>query len=242
MTKQFIILHLRTIKSFIFFIIGIIVLITISNLTKNNLTQDAYEYNKLSIRYPQYYAYESDNVNLGFIIYGDNNINSLAYSQLAYTINSLGYTTAVVDNSKVGYFFNTIPSSIIENYNTVENWVLIGHGYGASKTTKYAQQKPNIISGIAFLSSNPTEDLSNLNISTLSIYGENDSTIDQDTFISSQIYLPDTHLVIDIPSSTYYGFVNMIQDNKNIDSPMSTNKQILTSAKIITKYFDNNYN
>ena len=66
-------------------------------------------------------------------------------------------------------------SKVRDLYPNINNWYLSGHSLGGSMAASHLANNSDKYQGLILLGSYSTKDLSNLDIKTLSIYGENDN-------------------------------------------------------------------
>ncbi len=121
-----------------------------------------------------------ENKEYGFIIYPGGKVDEVAYTPLAKLLNDEGYTSVVASFPfNIGFLGLNKAEDIIAKYPDVENWVIIGHSLGGVSGAVYANENPDEVDGLVFLSSYSTEDLKCTEIKVLSIKASNDTVLNE---------------------------------------------------------------
>ncbi len=124
-----------------------------------------------------------ENKEYGFIIYPGGKVDEVAYMRFAEIMSETGYTTVVADFPfDIGFLGINKADEIIAKYSDVENWVLIGHSLGGVSGAVYANENPEKIDTLVFLSSYSTEDLKDTDINVLSIKCSNDTVLNEEGY------------------------------------------------------------
>ncbi|UOQ83681.1 alpha/beta hydrolase [Gracilibacillus salinarum] len=113
----------------------------------------------------------------GIIIYPGAKVEPEAYSYYGQTISNEGYFVAI---PKIRLNFPILETNkaadLVAQYPAIDNWFIGGHSLGGVAAAKFADENPDIITGIFFLGSYPanSNDFSDTSVPMLSIYAEND--------------------------------------------------------------------
>ncbi len=169
----------------------------------DSIAYEIYEQNNDSLEFI------GDSNEVGFIIYTGGKVEDKAYVRLAKLLNDEGYNSIVVDFPlNIGFLDIDNADEIIEKYPDVESWVIIGHSLGGTVGSIYALEKNDKVDGLVFLASYPNEDLTDVNVQTLSIYGTNDGIINQERNELSKRSFKDNHVEVIIDGGNHAGFAN----------------------------------
>ena len=146
----------------------------------------------------------------GIIFYPGGKVEPESYSLLAKSIAIEGYLVIIAPMPlNLAVLGINSASEIIAEFPTIDNWVMAGHSLGGSMAAKFTFDNPSLIQGLILLASYPTEsnDLSDLNISCVSIYGEFDGVLSQD-IPSTAPLLPVNHTIFEIAGGNhaYFGY------------------------------------
>ncbi|WP_369809946.1 alpha/beta hydrolase [Gracilibacillus caseinilyticus] len=126
----------------------------------------------------------SQEASKGIIIYPGAKVEPEAYSYYGETLSNKGYFVAI---PKVRLNFPILETNkatdVVEQYPAIDDWFIGGHSLGGVAAAKFADENPDIITGIFFLGSYPANstDFSDTSVPMLSIYAENDglTTLEQ---------------------------------------------------------------
>lgn len=127
----------------------------------------------------------------GFILYPGARVEPEAYSYLASMLTEQGYTVvipsvrfnlAIADSNKADEMISASP---------INSWYIGGHSLGGVAAAMYASESTEQLSGLFFLASYPSIDLSESSLPVLSIYGENDGLTSEDDINESVNLLPE---------------------------------------------------
>lgn len=144
------------------------------------------------------------------IFYPGGKVEPESYSVLARSIALEGYLVIIAPMPlNLAVLGANSANDIITEFSEIENWLMVGHSLGGTMAAKYTYDHPSLISGLILLASYPTEanNLSDTNISCLSIYGEFDTVLSLDV-PSTSPFLPENHTVYEIAGGNhaYFGY------------------------------------
>ncbi len=91
----------------------------------------------------------------------------------------------------------------------VEQWAIIGHSNGALAASRFVFENPDAFEGLVMWAEAPQDDLSDVDIPALAIYGTNDAIIILDRMVSSAAgnFPQNTEFVV-IEGGNHAGFAN----------------------------------
>ncbi|MBM7602679.1 dienelactone hydrolase [Metabacillus crassostreae] len=127
---------------------------------------------------------QHSNNKIGIVLYPGAKVEPEAYSYYGKQLANKGYLVAI---PHVRFNFALLDSNkaqeIIENYPSVEKWVIGGHSLGGVTAAKFAYNYPKKVDGVFLLGSYPSEgnEFSKTMTPMLSIYAEKDglTTVDK---------------------------------------------------------------
>jgi len=152
--------------------------------------------------------------NTGFIFYPGARVKPRAYAPLVYDIAELGYKVVIVPMPlNLAVFGVNRAENVMNKYEEITDWVIGGHSLGGAMAARYAYNNSQKLSGLILLASYPPQnnDLSNMDIKVLSIYGSNDGITSLEKINNSKNNLPDDIEWIEIKGGNHsqfgwYGF------------------------------------
>ena len=98
--------------------------------------------------------------------------------------------------------------NVLNNTNySYENWYLAGHSLGGAMVSSYGAKHSAQLKGLILLGAYSTSDLSDTNLSVLSIYGSNDQVLNMENYQKNRKNLPSSTIecIIDGGNHAYYG-------------------------------------
>ncbi len=138
--------------------------------------------------------FKGENKEYGFIIYPGGKVDEVAYMRFAQLMNNEGYTTVVADFPfDIGFLGINKADEIMEKYSDVEKWVIVGHSLGGVSGAVYANENPEKVDTLVFLSSYSTEDLKDTDINVLSIKCSNDTVLNEEGYDEALINYDKEH-------------------------------------------------
>lgn len=147
----------------------------------DDVAMSIYEENNKSLEFV------GDNTDYGFIIYPGGKVDEIAYVRTAKLLSDQGYNTIVAKFPlNIGFTNINAADDIIEKYDNVEKWVIIGHSLGGVTASVYASddtnENVNKVAGLVFEGSYSTEDLKNTGIDVLLLRASNDKVLNLDGY------------------------------------------------------------
>ena len=129
----------------------------------------------------------------GLILYPGGRVDPRAYAPTARKIAESGYLVIVVPMPlNLAVFGASQAGDVMSAFPDVDHWVIGGHSLGGSMAANFADNNPDLIDGIVFLASYPanSNDLSDQDIESLSIYGTQDGLASPSKILASRSLLP----------------------------------------------------
>lgn len=96
---------------------------------------------------------------------------------------------------------------IQEQYPQIEDWYIGRHSLGGSMAASYLEKNPDAYEGLILLGSYSTADLSDSDLTVLSIFGSEDAVMNREKYDDSKSNLPEgfTEVVLDGGCHVYFG-------------------------------------
>ena len=129
----------------------------------------------------------------------------------------------------------TAAEGIPEQFPEIENWYIGGHSLGGAMAASYLSENADVFAGLVLLGAYSTADLSETNLSVLSIYGSEDLVMNREKYELNKENLPDdfTEIIIEGGCHAYFG---MYGSQKGDGVPALSNEEqiMLTSDAILS--------
>lgn len=182
------------------------------------------------------YMWEVEDASQGLIFYPGGKVDTKAYFPLMEELASKGILCVLIDMPfHLAVFDIDAAKGIQEEYLNVKQWYLAGHSLGGSMAATYLSDCEDKYEGLILLGSYSTSDLSNQDISVLSIYGSEDQVLNKEKYQETKSNLPNMkEVILDGGCHAYFGMYGP-QDKDGI--PTITNQeQIQQTVKEIQKW------
>ncbi|MFS0750843.1 alpha/beta hydrolase [Oceanobacillus sp. 1P07AA] len=145
----------------------------------------------------------------GIIIYPGAKVEPEAYSYYGQELSKHGYFVAI-PNVRLNLPILEIDKAdeIIDKYPSVGNWFIGGHSLGGVAAANYAKNHSDVITGIFFLGSFPSEnsDFSNTSIPILSLFADKDGLTTLDKIDESANLLSENTVMKEISGGNHSQF------------------------------------
>ena len=161
----------------------------------------------------------------GLIFYPGGKVEHRAYLPLMKCLASEGVLCVLVEMPfNLAVLDVDAADGIPAQYPQIENWYIGGHSLGGSMAASYLSDHAEEYDGLVLLGSYSTADLSQSELSVLSVYGSNDLVMNQDKYQEYRSNLPADfcEIVIDGGCHAYFGMYGA-QDGDGI--PTITNEE-----------------
>ncbi|MGL4589216.1 MAG: alpha/beta fold hydrolase [Mycoplasmatales bacterium] len=117
----------------------------------------------------------NNNSTTGFIFYPGAKVDVKAYSYLQNIKDTNVYIAKFP--FEIAFFNLNVAQTIIEEHPEIDKWYIGGHSLGGVGANYFAQNNPNLISGVATLASYPTEKITNSKQTFLALFATNDGLV-----------------------------------------------------------------
>ncbi len=144
---------------------------------------------------------------VGFIIFTGAKVNETGYAYIAGLLHEKGHTVVIPNQIFTMSAFGTNHAiEIMKEHTEVNKWILIGHSLGGVPVSRVAAQSPEYLTGIVYLASYASVDLSGLSFPALRITAENDGVMNNDRMNSYAANLPPGSQTIELKGGIHRGF------------------------------------
>lgn len=173
-------------------------------------------------------VFEPQNPTAGFIFYPGGKVEHNAYQPLMAALARRGILCILIEMPfNLAVFDINAANGIKESYPDVNSWYVGGHSLGGSMAAAYLEDHTDEYDGLILLGSYSTADLSNTDLTVISIYGSEDLVLNREKYNENKSNLPDalTEVVIDGGCHSYFGMYGpqhgdgtpTISNNEQID-------------------------
>ncbi len=144
----------------------------------------------------------------GVIFYPGGKVEAESYAPLMQELAANNILAVLVPMpANLAVFGVNKADGIIDNYPAVENWYIAGHSLGGSMAASYVAENDEVFDGLILLAAYSTADLSDTDLSVLSIYGDRDGVLNIESYEKYKTNLPDdfTEVIIEGGCHAYFG-------------------------------------
>lgn len=160
-------------------------------------------------RYKDKIVFSPENPRAGLVFYGGARVECEAYAPLMREFASRGFLCVLIDAPfNFAIFALNAPEGIAADYPEIDSWYLGGHSLGGIVASMYLADNTDEYNGIILLASYPYKDLSDTDITLISVYGGNDGVVTYDNIASAKGYWPENayEIIIDGGNHSGYGY------------------------------------
>ena len=172
----------------------------------------------------------------GLIFYPGARVDPKAYAFSANQISADGFLVVIVPMPlNMAIFGIDRAEEVIQTFSEIDNWAIGGHSLGGAMAAEFAGQHLNEISGLVLWAAYPagSNDLSQSDLSVLSISASLDGLATPEKIDASQPLLPGSTLYVEILGGNHAGFGfygAQSGDEEAIISQMDQQTQIINTT------------
>jgi len=174
---------------------------------------------------------------VGFIFYPGGKVDYKAYYPLMQTLAEYGVFSVVVKMPfNLAVFDSNAADKVMEEYPDVKNWYIGGHSLGGAMAAAHTSKNEGNFKGLVLLGAYSTKNLSDSNISVLSVYGSLDKVMNKEKYDECLSNMPKdfSEFIIDGGCHAYFGaYGEQKGDGK---ATLSANEQIYITATHIYQF------
>ena len=183
-----------------------------------------------------YYLFDNkENDSKAIIFYLGGKVEEAAYAPLMHNIAKEGIDVYII---KMPFHFALFginkANNVFDNTNYEEIY-LMGHSLGGTSISNYLSNSSYSFKGIIYLASYPTKKIPG-SMSSLSIYGTNDSVLNKKEYLKSKELLPTNHYEFIIEGGNHANFGNYGDQKKDGSSTITREYQQELTKNEIIKY------
>ncbi len=144
----------------------------------------------------------------GVIFYPGGKVETESYAPLMQELAANNILAVLVPMpANLAVFGVNKADGIVEEYPEIDNWYMAGHSLGGSMAASYVAENDEVFDGLILLAAYSTADLSDTDLSVLSIYGDRDGVLNMESYEKYKTNLPDdfTEVIIEGGCHAYFG-------------------------------------
>ncbi|MBQ2426343.1 MAG: alpha/beta hydrolase [Lachnospiraceae bacterium] len=153
-------------------------------------------------------VFEPERATAGFIFYPGGKVEYTAYIPLMKALASEGILGVLVDMPfHLAVLDIDAAEGIREQYPQIEHWYIGGHSLGGSMAAAYLAEEADDFEGLILLGSYSETDLSETDLSVVSIYGSEDLVMNREKYEENKANLPEefSEVILDGGCHAYFG-------------------------------------
>ena len=180
-------------------------------------------------------VFEPKGATKGFIFYPGGKVEYTAYIPLMQECAEKGILCVLVEMPcNLAVLDINAADGIQNEYPEIEEWYIGGHSLGGSMAASYLADNTDDYEGLILLGSYSTADLSDTDISVLSVFGSEDKVMNREKYEDNKLNLPRnfTEVVIDGGCHAYFGMYGT-QDGDGTPSITNEEQIRLTVENIV---------
>lgn len=180
--------------------------------------------------------YEPNCALAGLIFYPGGKVEHTAYIPLMQALAEGGILTVLVEMPyRLAVLDVDAASGIKELFPNVDDWYIGGHSLGGAMAATYLSENTEDFSGLILLGAYCTDDLSDTDLSVLSVYGSEDKVLNTKKYNKNKANLPAhlTEIVIEGGCHAYFGMYGR-QDGDGIPTITNEEQIEITKSAILT--------
>ena len=180
-------------------------------------------------------VFEPHEPTVGFIFYPGGKVEHKAYAPLMHRLAEEGVQCILIKMPfRVAIFDVNAADGIREQYPEIERWYLGGHSLGGKIAASYIAEHEGEYVGLCLLASYSMEDLSAMDLESLSVYGTQDKVLNMENYKRYRTKLPSDTIeqVIDGGCHAYFGSYGE-QDGDGVATMLPEEQQSIAAEAVI---------
>ena len=177
----------------------------------------------------------------GLIFYPGGLVEPTAYAPILHQIAEKGVLVIITPMPLNLAILNTgAANAVIDAYPTISTWILAGHSLGGASAAIFAENNPNRIDAIVLWDSYPADsaDLSDNNISVISIFGTTNNFPNTENFDDKKHLLPADTIFIGIEGANHSQFGDYGPQKGDVVASISLAEQHEQVAEIMLDFIN----
>lgn len=175
----------------------------------------------------------------GLIFYPGAKVEYTAYAQLMNEIAKEGYQCTLVKMPfNFAVFGKNYAGKVRDAYPNVKSWYISGHSLGGAMAASYIAEHSEDYEGLVLLGAYSAKDLSDCNLSVLSIYGENDLVLSRDKLKESNARMPENFTEYCIVGGNHANYADYGNQKGDGTALIDRQNQIMQTAQQISMFLN----
>jgi len=197
---------------------------------------------RVTVTQDKWIVFEPDKkTDTGLIFYPGGLVEPTAYAPILHQIAEKGALVIITPMPLNLAIFNTsAANAVIDAYPQISTWILAGHSLGGASAAIFAENNPNRIDAIVLWDSYPADsaDLSDNNISVISIFGTTNNFPNTENFDDKKHLLPADTIFVGIEGANHAQFGDYGPQKGDVVASMSLAEQHKQVAEIMLDFID----
>ncbi len=182
------------------------------------------------------YCFDGPGEETTIIFYPGAKVEYTAYSELMYRLAQAGYDCYMLQMpANIAFLGINRADGIIEE-GSYDNYYLMGHSLGGVAASSYAGSNSEKVSGLIYLASYSSTDLSDTNLRILSIYGSLDGVLQLDNLEESRAMMPSDYSEVVIEGGNHCQFGSYGHQDGDNEATVSQSEQIQQTLEAIVAF------
>lgn len=179
-------------------------------------------------------AYGREDAPYGFIFYPGGKVEYTAYDPLMRQLASMDVLCVLLEMPcNLAVLDMNRADGICEMFPKIEKWFIGGHSLGGSMAAFYINENYNLFEGLVLLGAYSSKDLSDKDISVLSVFGSEDMVMNKEKYFKYKNNLPNSFTEYEIEGGCHAYFGMYGEQKGDGDARISVNEQICRTAVYI---------
>ena len=197
---------------------------------------------KVTITQDKWIVFDPDKeTETGLIFYPGGLVEPTAYTPILHQIAEKGVLVIITPMPLNLAIFDTgAANAVIDAYPNISTWILAGHSLGGTSAAIFAENNPNRIDAIVLWDSYPADsaDLSDNNISVISIFGTTNNFPNTENFDDKKHLLPADTIFIGIEGANHSQFGDYGPQKGDVVASISLAEQHGQVAEIMLDFIN----
>ncbi|TCK89137.1 alpha/beta hydrolase family protein [Natranaerovirga hydrolytica] len=185
-----------------------------------------YQDDNLLVFEPTNRDHNGSNNEVGFIFYPGGKVEHQAYAPIIKEIARQGYLSIIIEMPfKLAVLAPNRAQEAISTFPEITNWVIGGHSLGGSMAARHVNTNQGAFDGLVFWASYGDIDLTEANLTVLSIYGTQDGLISMDKIDNTSDLLSEETIFKEIAGGNHAYFGMYGEQKGDLAATISIDKQ-----------------
>lgn len=186
-----------------------------------------------------YLPEDAETPEMGFIFYPGGKVEAVAYEPFLRALASEGVLCILVEMPfRLAVFDTNAAEGLPEQFPEVTEWYIGGHSLGGSMAAAYVADHTEEYAGLILFGSYSTTDLSETELSVLSVYGSEDKVLNKENYDECKTNLPTEFMevVLDGGCHAYFGMYGAQEGDGT--PTLSNEEQIAATVDAVMEFLE----